>query len=82
MKKLVLSVAVIATMGLASCGGASLCDCVNMDEPSEECKKMEEDYKAKMKDATYEETFNDLVKNKHSIIKAYSNEVAFFCVII
>ena len=32
MKKLLLSVAVIATMGLASCGGPSVCDCA-AEEP-------------------------------------------------
>jgi hypothetical protein len=61
MKKLLLSVAVIATMGFASCGedkketGPTFCDCVTMDKPSEECKTMEKEFKAKMKDASDEE---------------------------
>lgn len=61
MKKIVLSIAVIATMGLASCGGTSLCECVNLDEDKadekmlEECKTMKTDWKAKFKDASEEE---------------------------
>jgi len=55
MKKIVLSVAVIATMGIASCGGTSLCECVNMDEMTEECKTMKKDWKAKFKEASDED---------------------------
>lgn len=36
--------------------GPSLCDCVNaMDEPSDECKQMEEEWKEKFKNASEEE---------------------------
>ena len=71
MKKLVLAVAIIATMGLASCGGAevdtkadtkvdvdkgpSLCECVNMMDLTEECEIMKEDWKAKFEEASEEE---------------------------
>ena len=55
MKKLVLSVAVIATMGLASCGGGGLCECVNMDEMTDECKTMKDEWKAKFEKASEEE---------------------------
>ena len=32
MKKLVLAVAVIATMGIASCGGPSICECYEINK--------------------------------------------------
>lgn len=57
MKKVLLSVAVVATLALASCGGPSVCDCVKLDdemrkemgdEPTEEkAKEIEEKYKSK-----------------------------------
>jgi len=70
---MLLSVAVIATMGLASCGGAeaesepgtdskaevnngpSLCDCVNMEDMTEECKTMQDEWKEKYSAASDEE---------------------------
>ena len=55
MKKVLLSVAVVALMGLSSCGGASLCDCINMDEMNEECKTMKKEWKAKYEKASDEE---------------------------
>jgi len=60
MKRVFLSIAVVAALGLTSCGGPDICDCINNidDEgkPKDEglakkCDKMEED----MKDATEEE---------------------------
>lgn len=32
MKKVLLSVAVVAAFGMASCGGPDYCDCLNMTE--------------------------------------------------
>ena len=71
MKKLLLSVAVIATMGLASCGGAevdakseakegvnsgpSLCECVNMVDMTEECQTMKTEWRTKFELASDEE---------------------------
>ena len=50
MKKLLLSVAVIATMGLASCGGeeageSKLCACMKEkpSEMSDDCKKLQKE---------------------------------------
>lgn len=58
MKKVLLSVAVVATVALASCGGPSVCDCVKLDdemrkemgdEPTDEKRKeVEESYKSKI----------------------------------
>ena len=53
MKKVIFS-ALAASFLLASCGPDE-CECVNMEEPSEECKKMEEDWKSKYKDASDDE---------------------------
>ena len=52
MKKLLLSVAVVATMGLASCGGeeageSEVCKCAKMEKPSDDCKKLAEKDMAK-----------------------------------
>lgn len=48
MKKLIYSVAVLAAFAFASCGGPSLCDCVNADKDDkdmeEKCKKYDEQY--------------------------------------
>jgi hypothetical protein len=44
MKKVLFSVAVVAAFGLASCGGDSLCDCVDKIKNAkdmDELKKME-----------------------------------------
>jgi hypothetical protein len=37
MKKMLLSVAVIATIGFTSCGGPSVCDCMNETIVSDAC---------------------------------------------
>ena len=52
MKKVLLSVAVVAAF--ASCGGPSICDCVNEAEgvDKEVCDKMEKEWKDKFKDAS------------------------------
>ena len=43
MKKVLLSVAVVAAF--ASCGGPSICDCVNAEgEKTEECKALDKKY--------------------------------------
>ena len=56
MKKLFVSAGVVSAMFLSSCGGASLCDCVNGDKKgSEECKTMEKEFKAKFEKATDDE---------------------------
>ncbi len=62
MKKLIFSVAVLSAFVLSSCGGgASVCDCVNMDEDKaddkmkEACKTMEKEWKDKYDKATDEE---------------------------
>lgn len=55
MKKMILMVAVVATVGLTSCGGADMCECVNMEEPSDACKEMEKEWKEKYKEASDEE---------------------------
>ncbi len=56
MKKMLLSAGVISAMFLTSCGGASLCDCINGDKKdSEECKTMETEWKAKFDKATDDE---------------------------
>lgn len=50
MKKVIYSVAIVATMALASCGGASVCDCVKaFDEMSKEMKEAGDD-EAKIKE--------------------------------
>jgi hypothetical protein len=56
MKKVIYSVAIVATMALASCGGSEVCDCVNLaGEMEKEMKadgadmeKVQEKYKDKM----------------------------------
>lgn len=55
MKKVMLSVAVVATLALASCGGPSICDCVKMGE--EMMKEAEGADEAKMKEI--EEKYKD-----------------------
>ena len=55
MKKVLLSVAVVAAFGLASCGGPDVCECVNMEEPSEECKDLEKEWKKEFEEASDEE---------------------------
>lgn len=60
MKKLIYSVAVLAVFTFASCGGPSLCDCVNMkddadDKTKEACKTMEKEWKDKYDKASDEE---------------------------
>ena len=60
MKKLIYSVAVLAAFAFASCGGPSLCDCVNMkddadDKTKEACKTMEKEWKDKYEKASDEE---------------------------
>lgn len=55
MKKMFLMVAVVATVGLTSCGGSDLCECVNMEEPSDACKEMKKEWETKYKDADEEE---------------------------
>ncbi len=47
--------AVIAAFGMVSCGGPSVCDCVNEEEESEECKEMKKDWEKEYKDASDEE---------------------------
>lgn len=57
MKKVLFSVAVVATMALASCGGASVCDCVKtMEEMMKEVEEAGGD-EAKMKEI--EEKYKD-----------------------
>ena len=61
MKKVLLSLAVVATMAMTSCGGPSVCDCVNLDKDSadeamiKDCETMEEEWEAKYKEASDEE---------------------------
>ena len=60
MKKLIYSVAVLAVFTFASCGGPSLCDCVNMkddadDKTKEACKTMGKEWKDKYDKASDEE---------------------------
>ena len=57
MKKLLLSAVVFATLGLNSCGGPSLCDCINpkKDVDQEACKKIKNEFEEKMKNADKEE---------------------------
>ena len=57
MKKLLLSVTVIATIGLTSCGGASLCECIGMDQDklTPECETMQTEYATKLLTASEEE---------------------------
>lgn len=59
MKKVIYSVAIVATMILASCGGPSMCDCMNMEKDDaklkEPCEKMEKEMKEKYDKATDEE---------------------------
>jgi len=57
MKKVIYSVAIVATMALASCGGPSVCDCVDMSkEIMKEIEAAEGD-EAKMKEI--EEKYKD-----------------------
>lgn len=60
MKKLIYSVAAVAAITLASCGGPSLCDCVNAgkdadDKTKEACKEMRKEYEEKYEKASDEE---------------------------
>jgi hypothetical protein len=61
MKKVLLSLGVVAAMAMTSCGGPSVCECVNMDKDSadeamiEKCEAMEKEWKDKYKEASDEE---------------------------
>ena len=58
MKKVIYSVAIVATMALASCGGApSICDCVTMGEEAQ--KEMEEAGEDEAKIKEVEEKYKD-----------------------
>lgn len=56
MKKLLLPVAVVATLGFASCGGADVCSCKELSEKAmkletpEEAEKFLKENEAAMKD--------------------------------
>ena len=57
MKKVIYSVAIVATMALASCGGPSICDCVkSFEEMGKELEEADGD-EAKMKEI--EEKYKD-----------------------
>ena len=63
MKKSLLAVAVVATFGLASCGGPSICDCVELDEEwreAEDQEAWEEENKDKIE--ACEELEDELIK--------------------
>ncbi len=57
MKKVLLSLVVVASMAMVSCGGGpALCDCVNIKDDADEklktaCSTMETDWKAKFEKA-------------------------------
>lgn len=56
MKKVLLSLGVVATMTMVSCGGPALCDCVNIKDDADEklktaCSKMETEWKDKFEKA-------------------------------
>ena len=56
MKKLFVSAGIASAMFLTSCGGASLCDCVNGEKKdSEECIAMEKEWEDKFEKATDDE---------------------------
>ncbi len=60
MKKLIYSVAVLAAFTFASCGGPSLCDCINIDDKADDktkeaCKTMEKEWKDKYDKASDDE---------------------------
>jgi hypothetical protein len=60
MKKLIYSVAVLAAFAVSSCGGPSVCDCVNLDDKADDkqkeaCEKMEKEWKDKYDKASDEE---------------------------
>lgn len=57
MKKMLLMVAVVATVGLTSCGGADVCECMNEkpDEQSEACKELAKEWEEKMEKAESDE---------------------------
>ena len=68
MKKLLLSVAVVATMGLASCGSDAapgsdaMCACINAEgEETDECKKLKEESMA-LYDAASDEEKKEMEK--------------------
>ncbi len=42
MKKLLLPVAVVATLGFASCGGADVCSCMELSEEMMKLESMDE----------------------------------------
>jgi len=50
MKKVIYSVAIVATMALASCGGPSVCDCVKMGEEAMKAYEEAGDDEAKLKE--------------------------------
>lgn len=60
MKKLIYSVAAVAAFAFASCGGPSVCDCVNAgkdadDKTKEKCEAMEKEWKEKYDKASDDE---------------------------
>ena len=62
MKKVLLSLGVVAAFAMTSCGGGpSVCECVNIDEDSadeamiKECETMEKEWKAKYEEASEED---------------------------
>lgn len=60
MKKLIYSAAVLAAFSFASCGGPSVCDCVNIDDKADDkmkeaCKTMEKEWKDKFDKASDDE---------------------------
>ena len=74
MKKVLLSVAVVATFGMASCGGSDVCDCVSMvDDMAKEIKDAGDDAD-KMKEIT--EKYDEKAKECEKRMKDMSEEDA------
>ncbi len=61
MKKVLLSLGVVAALAMTSCGGPSVCECVTLDKEDadeamvEKCEAMEKEWKDKFKEASDEE---------------------------
>ena len=71
MKKLLLSVAVIATMGLASCGGADPCECAKekSGEESAACKELYAEWDKKYTDAKTPEDKQKVLEDGEALTK-------------
>ena len=56
MKKVLISVAVVAAFGMASCGGPDACECMNekAGEESDACKELAEERAKELKEADEE----------------------------